>query len=421
MGYVAYLQRGSKKLNLNNSPYAVYRFSSPAIQEAANISDGTSANQYGGSTLIDKRVMSSPYSFSVRILTTSSGAVESAIQRLDKFVRSGSEVDPVYFCWKPNNNVSVEPLFGQWGAVLRCKIVNGNAYKSGSLYGTANLRERIVIANIDLLINAPEGVPQRVGMAAGGIQEDTVGAADGVSRGVMLPRATTNKAPNPIYGHGTWDTGYTASAGMDAALNTDEEFVLFGTNSARLVNRNTASGLLWYITINVGDTSTYSFSKYVKRSDGAAVTSTDASLYYDEALATTYTAVGDGWYRLRATFTGIAANTVAGLVVGAGRAVYTDGLLIESGTYVYATPLIHGDMLGCSWAGTAHASASTRAAPVLKYPVADIHRRGYGTIWAAWRDPAAHTSYAQDGYVFTSTPPPIHFIFIGITPMPAGD
>lgn len=408
MRYTAYLQRGKYKLNLAAAPYRLGSgFAPPSIQETANLSTGGSANQYGGATLVGKRIESGGYAFSVNITGSTNAEIESAKDRLERFLRMGTKTDPVYFCWLPNINVSLESLFGEWGAARRCEIVKADVYQSAAFHGIA-FRDEAMIVDINLLVNAPEGAEQRVGLGIGGLLEDIYGAPDGNSRGLIVPRGTDNKVPNPIYGHITWNTGWTASSGLDATLNIDPDFVLFGKQSARLVNRNTGSGLLWYITINLGSTGTFVFSKYVKRSDGAAVTSNDCSLYYGAALTTTYTNIGNGWYRLTATATGIASDTVAGLVVGAGRSVYTDGFQIEGGTYVYATPLIHGDMMGCSWAGTAHNSVSTRVNAALRIPQESITRRGYGTIWAAWRAPTAHSGYAQDGYIF--------YIYSGVNP-----
>jgi hypothetical protein len=65
---------------------------------------------------------------------------------------------------------------------------------------------------------------------------------------------------------------------------------------------------------------------------GAAVTSADLELYFDgSAQTTTFSSVGGGWYKLEATVT--AANTAkkSGVIVKAGKTVYTDSFNLAAG------------------------------------------------------------------------------------------
>jgi hypothetical protein len=81
-------------------------------------------------------------------------------------------------------------------------------------------------------------------------------------------------------------------------------------------------------------------------------------LYYGGSKTTTYTSVGNGWYRLSATFSAVDAATATGLQVESGYTVYVDGFQLEIGAW--ASPLAYGDMPGCAWASTAHGSKTTR-------------------------------------------------------------
>lgn len=77
-------------------------------------------------------------------------------------------------------------------------------------------------------------------------------------------------------------------------------------------------------TINVGDSSTYGVEAYAF-TNGSAITSADAQLYYDgSAISTTYTSVGGGWYKLSGSVTGANANKTYGVQVKTGKTVYID-------------------------------------------------------------------------------------------------
>ena len=74
------------------------------------------------------------------------------------------------------------------------------------------------------------------------------------------------------------------------------------------------------------DTSNYTLSAFVY-TNGSAVTSSDLSLENgDVNLTTTYTSVGNGWYKLSASFTGVTSSRNYGVKVKAGRTVYVDNL-----------------------------------------------------------------------------------------------
>ncbi len=99
-----------------------------------------------------------------------------------------------------------------------------------------------------------------------------------------------------------------------------------------------------YQSINVGDTSTYDLSAYVYDNTtgnvGGTVSSSVASLYGNGAtVATTYTSVGSGWWKLTGTVTGVASSVQYGVLVKAGKTVVVDDFtLSKTGTYsVYTT------------------------------------------------------------------------------------
>lgn len=397
MDYTAYFQRGRYKLHLNTAPFALDDFYPPAILEAANIAEGTSANQYGGASLVDKRALSSDFSFSVRVTGTTSGKINTDIGRLDTFIRSGSEAEPVYFCWRAENIISYEPLWGQQGATKRCRVVNGNVNYSMRWYLEGNARQEALFVDVTLLINPPEGAEQIAAQAKGFVYEDIIGAVAGTSRGVRVMDAATNKITNPVFEHGTWNNDWTAAANIIEEKNTDKQFVLWGSSSAKL-HAYGAAGNGYTMLINVGNTNQHVLQAWVKKEDSSAVTATDVVLYYGDQQATTYYSLGDGWYMLWCLVTGVAAGTATGIYVKSKYSVYLAGVqLLEKS---YPRPMIYGDELGCSWAGTAHDSTSASAAAHFRLPMANTINHGGGTIRFVWRAPCASTAYGTNNRFF---------------------
>ncbi|MBI2314953.1 hypothetical protein HYU93_02745 [Candidatus Daviesbacteria bacterium] len=83
-------------------------------------------------------------------------------------------------------------------------------------------------------------------------------------------------------------------------------------------------------SVNVGDTNTYNLSAYAY-TDGSAVTSSDAELFYNgSTITTTYTSVGSGWYQLTGTVTGTSSSVGYGVQVKAGKTVYLDNMSLNN-------------------------------------------------------------------------------------------
>ncbi|HUT22297.1 MAG TPA: LamG-like jellyroll fold domain-containing protein [Candidatus Bipolaricaulota bacterium] len=83
-------------------------------------------------------------------------------------------------------------------------------------------------------------------------------------------------------------------------------------------------------SINVGDTNNYNLTAYAY-TDGSAVASSDAELYYNGSTVTTsYTDMGGGWYELSGTVTGANAARDYGVQVKAGQTVYLDDFSLNN-------------------------------------------------------------------------------------------
>lgn len=98
------------------------------------------------------------------------------------------------------------------------------------------------------------------------------------------------------------------------------------------VNNNGGTSLSQLV--NTADTDQYVLEGYVY-TDGSAVTVVDAELYANgEALSTSYSDAGSGWYKLAATVTGADELRSYGAIAKNGKTVYVDDMAL----YKYNSP-----------------------------------------------------------------------------------
>lgn len=401
MGYVCKLVKGSKSLDLSTGRYALMDFMPPSAGETPYFAGGTSANRFGGAAYVDKRGVNGSLGFSVRILGASNAECERGYRDIASFlILAGDENEPLYLEYRPDTNVGYEPLWGQSGANKRLQVEYGTVMKS-SPYNVANTRERAIIANVDLVTRPYAfGKRQRVGAALGGLVEDIIGAAaDGNSRGLIISKGTTNLFNNPVFEHATWNNNWNAGASLIASKNIDGAFIPAGGRvSAKLQSFGATNNTFTQTLTTLA--STYTISCYVMLPDGGVPDSNDMQLYTDAAITTAFTAEGNGVYRASGPNAFSAAGHACGVVVKSERVVYVWGFQLENKGYT--TALATGDMLGCAWTSTAHASTSTRTAARWKVPVAaDTYDISQGTIYVALRMKWAN-SFPSDFVIWDS-------------------
>jgi len=393
------LIQGGRSLDLSSGRYRVSQdFNPPAVQLTTVVAAGTSASAIGTASVIDRRAKPRTWSFSIDVYGNTEAEVRRGLNDLAAFLSwAGDDQDPVYLSYKPNSDTP-EPSWGQDGT-LRYEIVDGTV-DIGKGYGVQRLRERYVSRNPVTLTIQPyaTGLPQTPAQAKGAITHDTVGTGTGRDRGVVVGYPTTNVMTNPIHGHPTWNTGWTASANMVATENSDPRYIPegFGVRSAKLQAKGASADWYQSPTLTV---STYTLSCYVKRPDGGVVDSSVVQLIHNSSpRTTTYKSVGDGWYRLTYAGTGAAAVASYGLrLAGIATILYASGWKLEN--VGYATPVTHGDMAGCAWSSTAHASTTTVTTPFLRLPISDdFFNKGAGCIRAVVTIP--DSSYGSNLVVF---------------------
>ena len=171
-----------------------------------------------------------------------------------------------------------------------------------------------------------------------------------------------------------------------------------------------------YQSVNVGNTSTYDFSAYVKRVDLGVVDADIASLYYggNSISNAAYTPVADNWYKLTGTVTGVASAVNTGLLVKAGKSVIVDDFtLSKQGTYSVYTTSAYSNAQVNTWdtfcEGTLVGSTCTTDATysgnsAIKYQICtdDGSTCESGSSWKYWDGAAWQTASNTTTHVNTA-------------------
>ena len=364
VGYTANLTIGGTTLAISSGRYALRYFVPPSASEIINVAGGLSSNRTLGGELAGRRAANQQIEFEIRVMGASQAEVEAGVADLITILRmAGSNITPLYLEYCPHGYVAYKPTWGQdqW---KRLEIVSATVNK-GDMSFLHDVRSRAQVVTVSAEIRPYAfGLSQRLATAVGGVFEDYIGDVLGISRGLRIPEGTTNKMTNPVFGHATFGNGWTAGSALTAVANYDKRFVLFGYQSAKIYTNHATANNTYTQSINVGNTNAHTVSLYVKKLDGSAVTSSDCRVYYGAGVASTYQSLGNGWYRVYAAVTGVAAGTATGIELRAvGAGVYLAAAQIEE--KAYPTLIAYGDMLGVAWDGTAHAGTSTRTAASL--------------------------------------------------------
>lgn len=363
------LRRGNKSIDLNTAPYAIgQNFTIPAVTHTSSIARGSSANVSGGGLRTSVKYDDRSWTFDLNILGSSDADVRISARRVSNFLYSLNNFEATYLEYRGNTDTPA-PLWGNYNAPLRFEIVDILDVHLWDEYAILTTRERAAVLTITVEIKPfALGAQQRLATATGGIIEDQFGRIDGLASGVVIPEATTNLFTNPVLGHATFGTLWTAGSLLYAASNINPDYCLPGLfTSVRLsAAGSTANTYTQSLTLSSG--TVHALSAYVKMPDSSAVSATQMQLSYGGTAQTTaYYALGNGFYRADGTVSGTGGALATGVVVKQGYSIFLAGIQAEAKSY--PTYLCQGDMLGCAWTGTAHASTSTRTAANLTLPV----------------------------------------------------
>lgn len=385
------LIHGAAVLDLTLAPFELAEgFTPPATLVQPIMAVGTSANRFGGSTLVGRTAGDRAFSFGVHLAGQSTQQLETAARRIQLMLDFAGDPDtPLYLVYRSATDTTMPPLWGQ--SALSYEINFGTVSLPG-IYGISDMRARAVPnCTVDLTIKPyAQGTAQLLANATGGILPDQWGTSDSLERGVFIPPAVTNKMTNPVFGHATWNNGWTAGGSVLASQNTNPQYLLPQTQNSAFLQQK--GGNTFTQSINVGNTNTHTLSVYVMRPDMGAVSSADLVPFYSINQTGTFRNLGDGLWLMTCSFAGINAGTATGVTLVSGRSVYILGVQLEQGHY---TPLAWGDLLGCAWTGTAHASTSTRTVAVMKVATgANTLNILQGSVRVVWIAGIASSGYA---------------------------
>lgn len=396
MGYYARLKHGSKEIDLTAAPYCLDpSFVPPASNPATTMSSGMNSNRYAGGQRIERKFADRTMNILVQCQGTSAADTEGAARHLINFLELSlnDKTAKTYFVFGSSNAVPYEPTWGQHFLYYEVKDAPvGDLWRN---YLRADVRSTILMINLPLLV-APlaTGLSQTVAYKSqGGILEHTWATDDGLPRGTVVGESTFNKIPNPMFGHSTWDTSWTSGADLTESENTDKEYILFGNSSAKLYATGAVTNY-WSTSVTMVASTVY-FSCYAKLPDGGAIDNTIVQFEYNGVQTETYTPVGNGWYWIYSTDTGVAAPTTFYIYVAEGYTVYVDMVQAENNTF--PTPPCYGDMMGVSWVGTAHNSNSQRSTTRIRLKTVDIIDLAESSVRIVWIPQAASSVYDSGG------------------------
>lgn len=400
------LRRGSRILNLTSGPYYPGAdLNPPSASIVPMLSPGSAANRYGGSEKVSERAQTRTWDLPLWVKGSTEGVIRRGIQALAEFLRSSNSNETLYIDFRPNSDVAAVPLWGTYGSNLSYEVIHAAAPRLQNGYGTANLRGTKVMVVVSCTI-APfaETTQLKLATAGGFVTEDKYGYLYAGSRGLIIAPSGTNKFTNPVFGHSTFSNGWTIGSDLSVTLDTKPH--LFGDigQCVRIV-RNTSVGTTTLTqSVTAASTNLQAISGYFAHENDIGTISGVTATYDGLQVPTTWTAVGNGVYRGTAWPTGITSAKNAGWdITVQGIVVYHTASLFEDtgGATAYsATPFFYGEMPGCAWTGTAHASTSTRTAGTLKIDCLTAFNSAEGAVRVIWQPDVSASLVSGDLTLF---------------------
>lgn len=375
------LVRGGEELDLNDlENYIVMEGFFPlATVTQYGMGGGLGLSRSGGDVLYDL-----PMDRKWKVPFLALGATTTETGRRLRLVQNFIDQGGVVFEYNPAVGITHRPVWGQ--GPLNFAIKAGKVAVDAN-YGGSPI-DKTVKADMELMIGPyAEGLLQQALNAQGGIWEDDI-ANYHQARGTAVLPATTNLFTNPVFQYyNTFSNGWTKGGDLAGWQCQLAEGVLFGDSSYGLCRITSTGNNILTQSLTAANTNTHSFSCYARRADGGVINSGVLRMYYAGALTTSYQALPNGWYRLTATAAGVAAARDTGVSVEVSDInLYVIGFQMEEAAV--ATPLAYGDMVGCKWSGTMHASSTTRLAGALYQSNGVLFKTGrldQGTMRMAWR------------------------------------
>lgn len=368
---------------------------------------GLNLNRFEGATQVDAYAVNRAFAFGLDLKGDSALEIDAAARDLVGMLQFAGDVrDPLYLEYNSDNDQPL-PLWGQLGANLRYEVAAAERPQFSSEFMRGINRASNVEAQLNLTLKPyADGQDQELTSAVGGILEDTWGSPLRKSRGLRIPPATVNMIANPIFGHPTdWDYGWTPGSAMQVEQCVDVRFRLFDSPSVQLTGgTNVAANNVWTTSVTTVTGEKYTVHALIKKPDGSLPTYNEVKIIVDGTqFNPTFIALGDGWYIAeRANVaSGTTGATTMGVMCFKNSTVHVAGVQCEHAEF--RTPLCHGDMFGCVWAGTAHETATTRTAARIRLPISRTTLlASRGSLRLIWKTDYANT-HAANMTLFTAS------------------
>jgi hypothetical protein len=424
MAYKARFVHGSRTFDLDGEgEYDLFQdFVFPAADEALNATAAPAGSMTGGG-VISKTAQDRWWAWSVRIQGSSGTQTHYAAQRLSAWLNGAlaDKSSKLYFEYTPNYVVPA-PIWGQHGQPYRFEVKAAIVDIDGSYYHYT-IPDSVLIVPISLYVGPYAlGARQRLAQAMGAVFDDNRGTADGLSRGLVVNGALTNRITNPSFETNT--TGWTAA---DCTIEQTTEQAWVGSYGLRQTVSTTNTTAYCYATGNTGTPLAQQnyvasarvyvpeqmIGKVVKlrmsESGGASASEVTA----EHVLTPTVS----GWNYMyisgtikKADRTALSVQLIitGAATTPAGSWVIWDAVQLVGPDIYNIYPYIDGDQIGCAWSGTAHGSTSTSTAGYARIPVtsSDTFNMRQGSVCAVMKMPYASTdvpSGANNRVFYTNT------------------
>jgi len=172
------------------------------------------------------------------------------------------------------------------------------------------------------------------------------GIISNTRHGVFSTFASNSFDNFTLWPRGSSTTKFTDAPFDELTVTRDTGTKYAGASSSKLVAAGVNGKYVQSLTTGTGD---FAALGYVYTT-GAAVTSADVEFYWDTStIATTFTSVGGGWYKMTGSLTGSASAKDFGVKVKAGKTVYFDEpKLYKTGTFSLTTDMYTNNIVS-SW------------------------------------------------------------------------
>lgn len=408
MAYKARFAHGSHYFDLDAGEFDLHDDFAPISADEALNATASPAGSMTGGAVVSKTAQDHWWAWSVLVQGTSKAQTHMAARRLSAWL-SGALADKsskLYFEYTPDYNVPA-PVWGQHGAPYRWEVKDAIVAVDQGYY-SYEFSGGMMVLPISLYVGPYAlGARQRLAQAMGAVFEDTCGTVDGVSRGLVVNGAITNRIVNPSFETNT--TSWSVSNGT-IERTTDQAWV--GSYGLRLTVSTTNTTATAYITGNTGTPLTqknyvlsarvYIPSQMVGKAVSITIWESGGASAAEATVTKSLTPTAAGWQYIFATGTVKKADRTAVSVylsisasasTPAGSWVIWDAIQLIGPDVYNIYPYIDGDQLGGAWSSTAHGSTSTSTAGYCRIPVtsSDTFDMKQGTVCAVLKMPYAST------------------------------